>query len=94
MVEICIEYNEQLHVSAFDNGHLRVEKMKKKLSKQLYSTYVGCIQWGGEMGTRSRMCCVGWAVWVDGVFCYYMLCLGNMVRSTVSSYVCRYYMYI
>jgi len=21
---------------------------KKKLSKQLYSTYVGCIQWGGK----------------------------------------------
>ena len=21
---------------------------EKKLSKQLYSTYVGCIQWGGE----------------------------------------------
>ena len=26
----------------------------------------------GEVGTRSRMCCVGWVVWVQG-FCYYML---------------------
>jgi len=27
---------------------------EKKLSTQLYSTCVGCIQWGGEVGTRSR----------------------------------------
>ena len=27
-------------------------------------------------------------------FCCYMLCLGSMVRSTVSSYVCRNYMYL
>ena len=46
-----------------------------------------------EVGTRSFMCYVGWAVWVHW-FCYYMLCLGNMVRSMVSSYVCRDYMYI
>jgi len=26
----------------------RLRNEKKKLSKQLYSTYVGCIQWGGE----------------------------------------------
>ena len=50
----------------------RLRNEKKKLSKQLYSTYVGCMQWGGEVGTRSRMCYVGWVVWVHG-FCYYML---------------------
>ena len=46
----------------------------KKLSKQLYSTYVSCIQGEvrGEVGTRSRMCNVGWVVWVHG-FCYCML---------------------
>ena len=36
----------QLHDSAFGNGHLQVEI--EKLSKQLYSTYVGCINWGGK----------------------------------------------
>ena len=31
------------------------------------------VEVGGEVGTRSRMCCVGWAVWVQGgsaVICY------------------------
>ena len=42
----------------------------------------------GEVGARSRMCCVGWVVWVRG-FYYYMLCLGYYSGSTVSSYVCR-----
>ena len=39
-------HKDQLHVSALDNGHLQVEI--EKLIKQLYSTYVGCIQWGGK----------------------------------------------
>ena len=39
-------HKDQLHVSALDNGHLQVEI--EKLSKQLYWTYVGCIQWGGK----------------------------------------------
>jgi hypothetical protein len=46
-----------------------------KLSKQLYSTCVYCIQWGGksEVGTRSRMCCVGWVVWVHGFWYFSIL---------------------
>jgi len=40
-------HKEQLHVSALFIGHFQVEKLKK-LSKQLYSTCVGCIQWGGQ----------------------------------------------
>ena len=39
-------HKNQLHVLVLDNGHLQVEI--EKLSKQLYSTYVGCIQWGGK----------------------------------------------
>jgi len=45
----------------------------KKLSNQLYLTCVCCIvvfihsgEVRGEVGTRSGMCCVGWAVWVHG----------------------------
>ena len=40
-------HKEQLHVSALDNGHLQVEN-EKKLTKQLYSTYVVCMQRGGK----------------------------------------------
>ena len=47
----------------------------------------------GEVGTRSRMCYVGWVEWVQG-FCYYTLFQVNIVGSTVSSYVCRDYMYM
>jgi len=36
----------QLHVSALDNGHLQV--VHEIPSKQLYETYMGCIQWGGR----------------------------------------------
>ena len=39
-------HKDQLHVSALDIGRLQVEI--KKLIKQLYSTYVICIQWGGK----------------------------------------------
>ena len=36
----------QLHVSALDDGHLQV--VHEMLSKQLYETYMGCIQWVGR----------------------------------------------
>ena len=38
----------QLHISALDNDHLQVEKMKKNLSKQLYWICVGSTQWGDK----------------------------------------------
>jgi len=47
----------------------------------------------GGVDTRSRMCYVGWAVWVHG-FCYYMLFWVNIAGSTVAYYVCRDYMYM
>ena len=67
---------DQLHVSAFGNGHIQVKI--EKLSKQLYSTYVGCIKWvvRGVVGTRSSMCYVGCVVWCRYLgFCYCILCL-------------------
>jgi len=36
----------------------------------MWVVYSGQVR--GEVGMRSRMWCVGWAVWVHG-FCYYML---------------------
>ena len=38
----------------------------------------------GEVGTRSRMCFVGWVVWVHG-FCYYMLFQVNIVDLQCST---------
>jgi len=39
-------------------------------TRLMWVVYSGEVR--GEVGTRSRMCCVGWVVWVHG-FCYYML---------------------
>ena len=36
----------------------------------MWVVYSGKVR--GEVGTRSRMCYVGWVVWVH-VFCHYML---------------------
>jgi len=69
--------------------------MKKNLVKSY--TRLVCVVYSGEVrgegGARSRMCYVGWAMWVHG-FCYCMLFWVNIVGSMVSSYVCRDYMYM
>jgi len=31
--------------------------------------YIGEVR--GEVGTRSRLCCVGWVVWVHGFWCFF-----------------------
>jgi len=49
---------------ALDKGHLQVVHGKR--IKQLYKKYMGCL-YGverGKVGTRSRICQKGWAVWV------------------------------
>ena len=60
----CFLHKVQLHVSALDNGHLKV--VHEILIKQLYKTYMGCLygEVRGKVGTRSRICQKGWAVWV------------------------------
>ena len=50
------------------------------------NVYIGEVR--GEVGMRSRICCVGWVVWVQG-FCYYMVFYVNIFESMVSSYACR-----
>jgi len=66
------------------------KKLVSSYTRLMWAVYSGEV-WG-EVGTRSCMCYVGWVVWVHG-FCCCMLCLGNIVGSTVSAYVCRDYMY-
>jgi len=67
-------HKEQLHVSALDIGHLQVEKWKNSVSS--YTRLVCVVYSGeirGEMGTSSRMCCVGWVVWVHRVLLLYAM---------------------
>ena len=68
MLEICIELlHKKLHVSTLYNDHLQVEKRKKLVgscTRLMWVVYSGEVR--GEVGTRSRMCCVGWVVWVQG----------------------------
>jgi len=68
VVEICIIYyiKNNYMFRSFSLAIFRL--INEKISKQLHSTSMGCIQWvvRGGVGTRSRMCCVGWVVWVHG----------------------------
>ena len=63
-------HKEQLHVSALFIGHLQVDKWETLVSNYtqlVWVVYSGEVR--GGVGTKSRMCCVGWVVWVHG-FCY------------------------
>jgi len=48
---------------------------EKKLSKQLYSTYVGCIEWGGKRWGGHEISYVlcrmgGVGTWGSAIICY------------------------
>jgi len=50
---------------------LRNEKnLVNSYTRLMWVVYSGGV--GGELGTRSRICYVGWVFWLHG-FCYYML---------------------
>jgi len=69
MVEVYIVL---LHkVQLLDNGHLQV--VHEILSKQLYETYMGCIQWGGRRRGGHEILYVSWrlgGVGTKGICCY------------------------
>ena len=51
---------------------LRNEKnLVSSYTRVMWVVYIGEVR--GEVGTRSRTCCLGWVVWVQG-FWYYMPC--------------------
>jgi len=59
----------------------------------MWTVYSGEVR--GEVGTRSRMCCVGWTVWVQGGSAIRCTSKLIIVRSMVTYYLCcRNYMYI
>ena len=69
--------------------------INEKLSKQLYSTYVGCIQWGGKgwSGHKiSHVLCRMGGVGTCG-FCCYMLFWVNIVGFYYGVCVFVFYMY-
>jgi len=52
--------------------HFTLTIFRLRNEKNLVSSYTGVIwvvysrEVRGEVGARSRMCCVGWVVWVHG----------------------------
>jgi len=59
--------------------HLTLAVFRLRNEKNLLSSYTRLV-WAvyrgevrGEVGTRYRMCCVGWVVWVHGVLLLYVM---------------------
>ena len=50
---------------------LRLKNLVGSYTRHMWAVYSEEIR--GEVGTRSRMCCVGWAVWVHGVLLLYVM---------------------
>ena len=46
-------------------------KTRRNYTRLMWAVYIGEVR--GEEGTRSRMCCVGWVVWVHGVLLLYVM---------------------
>ena len=67
----CIKSNYMFRHFTLAIFSLRNEKnLVSSYTRLMCVVYSGVVR--GEVGKRSRMCCVGWVVWVQG-FCYYML---------------------
>ena len=59
-------------------GHLQVDKCKNLVSSYTRLVCVVCSgEVSGEVGTRSRTCCVGWVVRTHG-FCYF--CYSRLIQ--------------
>jgi len=53
---------------------LKNEKnLVRRYTRLVWAVYSGDVR--GEVGTRCRMCCVGWVVWVHGVLLLYAILL-------------------
>jgi len=50
---------------------LRLKNLVNSYTRHIWSVFSGEVR--DEVGTRSRMCCVGWAVWVHGVLLIYVM---------------------
>ena len=50
---------------------LRLKNLVSSYTRLMLAVYSGEVR--SEVGTRSRMCCVGWVVWVHGVLLLYFM---------------------
>ena len=50
---------------------LRLKNLVSSYTRHTWAVYSGEVR--GEVGTRFRMFCVGWAVWVHGVLLLYVM---------------------
>ena len=50
---------------------LRLRNLIRSYTRHMWAVYSGKVR--GEVCTRSRMCCVGWAAWVHGVLLLYVM---------------------
>jgi hypothetical protein len=50
---------------------LRMKNLVSSYTRHMWAVYSGEVR--GEVGTRFRMCCVGWVVWVHGVLLLYVM---------------------
>jgi len=69
-----IYYTENYMFRHLTTAIFRLRNEKKLVSsytRLAWPVYSGEVR--GEVGTRSRMCCVGWAVWVQGVLLLYVM---------------------
>ena len=59
----------------------------------MWDVYSGVVR--GEVGTRSRMCYVGWVVWVHGVLLLYVMFRYHIVFvEIICTYTLNLYIYI
>ena len=50
---------------------LRLKNLVSSYTRHVWAVYSGEVR--GEVGMRSRMCYVGWLVWVHGVLLIYVM---------------------
>ena len=74
MVEICTEFTTQRTTTCFgtwqwlSSGWEMKQNLVSSYTRLMWDVYSGDVR--SEVSTRSRMCYVGWVVWIHG-FCYY-----------------------
>jgi len=56
---------------------LRLKNLARSCTRRMWAVYSGEV--GGELGTRSGMCYVGWVVWVHGVLLLYVMSIYHIM---------------
>ena len=75
-------HKDQLHISTLTMAifKLRLKNLVSSYTRLMWAAYSGELRC--EVGTRSRMCYVGWVVWVHGVLLLYVMSRYQHLIST------------